>query len=107
VTPSFAVTHTPAAVLDHLPRALRSFDEALHVLQLGRSLDELITMRGVDWVERLLNESLPTKPELPPANASTWKQQWFEDALASLEAGGIPLPALPSVKPYALDLGLG
>ena len=38
------------------------------------------------------------KPEAP---------QWFTNALAGLEVGGIPLPALPTLKPYALGLGLG
>jgi hypothetical protein len=76
-------------------------------LKLAQSVDELATLRGVDWAQRLLNEALPTTPTLPPADTAAWKAQWFEDALASLETGGIPLPALPTLKPYALGLGLG
>ncbi len=106
VTPTFALANTPAAVLDRLPRALHHFDQALSVLKLAQSLDELSTMRGVDWVERFLSESLPTAPSLPPVDAAAWKQQWFTSALSGLEPSSIPLPALPTVKPYALDLTL-
>ncbi len=107
VVPDFSVAQTPAAVLDRLPRALHNFDQALSVLKLGQSLDELATMRGIDWAQRLLNEALPTTPTLPPSDTAAWKQQWFTDALAGLESGGIPLPTLPTARPYALGLGLG
>ena len=107
VAPNLSLANTPAAVLDRLPRALRNFDQALSVLKLGQSLDSLATMRGVDWVERFLTESLPATPILPPADAAAWKQQWFTNALSGLETGGIPLPPLPIVKPFSLGLNLG
>ncbi|MEP6987515.1 MAG: RHS repeat-associated core domain-containing protein, partial [Chloroflexota bacterium] len=107
VTPNFSVAQTPAAVLDRLPRALHNFDQALSVLTLARSLDGLATMRGVDWAQRLLSEALPTTPNLPPAGTAAWKSEWFTNLLAGLETGGIPLPALPTLKPFALGLGLG
>ncbi len=106
-TPDFSLSHTPAAVLDHLPRALHNFSQALSVLQLAQSLDGLATMRGVDWVQRILSEALPTTPGVPPVGTAAWKAQWFSDALSQLESGGIPLPALPTLKSYALGLGLG
>jgi RHS repeat-associated protein len=107
VTPVFSLDQTPAAVLDRLPRALHHFDQALSVLKLAQSLDGLSSLRGVDWVERFLSESLPSAPSLPPADAAAWKQQWFTSALAGLEPSSIPLPALPTIQPYALDLTLG
>ncbi len=107
ILPSLSLAQTPAAVLDRLPRALHNFDQAVGVLSLTQSLDELAGMRGVDWVERLLNEALPTAPTLPPANAAAWKAGWFEDALVGLTRGGAPLPALPSLPEFTLGLNLG
>ncbi|MBI1280893.1 MAG: hypothetical protein GC179_22405 [Anaerolineaceae bacterium] len=107
VAPNFSLANTPAAVLDRLPRGLHNFDQAVSVLKLGQSLDSLATMRGLDWVERFLTEALPTTPTLPPADAAAWKRGWFTDALAGITSGGIPLPALPTVKPFSLGLNLG
>ncbi len=107
VVPNFSLANTPAAVLDRLPRGLNHFDQALSVLKLGQSLDGLATMRGVDWVERFLTDSLPTTPTLPPTDTAAWKQQWFEDALSGITTSGIPLPMLPTVKPFSLGLNLG
>ncbi len=106
VAPNFSLANTPAAVLDHLPRGLHHFDQALSVLKLGQSLDNFATMRGIDWVERFLSESLPSTSTLPPADAAAWKKQWFTNALSGITTGGIPLPVLPSVKPFSLGLNL-
>jgi len=106
IIPNLTWANTPAAVLDRLPRALHNFDQALSVLKLGQSLDGLTTMRGVDWVEHFLTASLPTTPTLPPADAAAWKKEWFEDVLSGLQTN-IPLPALPTVKPFSLGLDLG
>lgn len=107
VTPNLSLADTPAAVLERLPRALRSFDQAAGVLALTQSLDEMVDMRGVDWVQRLLAETLPTTPAVPPADTAAWKREWFTDALAQVEGEGIPLPELPHVPQFSLGLDLG
>ncbi|MCA0456862.1 MAG: DUF6531 domain-containing protein [Chloroflexi bacterium] len=105
VTPDFSLANTPAAVLERLPRALQDFSQAGDVLALTQSIDDLTTLRGMDWVNRWLAQSLPALPELPPTDTAAWKHEWFTDALAEVEGAGIPLPELPHLPQFPLGLG--
>ncbi len=110
IAPRFSVDRTPAALLQHLPRPLGGYRSAESVIGLVETLDQLPFMTGEDWLQQALDDALPTPPDLPPADAAAYRDQWFTDdtlGIATTLSRRWPVKPAPKVLDYGLGVNFG
>jgi hypothetical protein len=110
IAPRFAVEQTPAAVLQYLPRPLRGYHNAESVIGLAEMLDQLPFMTGRDWVQQTVGDALPTQPDLPPADADAYRDQWFTNDTLGISATlsrRWAIDPVPTVPDYSLGVNFG
>jgi hypothetical protein len=102
IDPRPNLSYTPD-VSDWLLKPLRNPLLGLETLQAAEMISEFPKHDAVWWIERALDSSLPSLPDLPPLTVEDWREKWFEsDVLGNSVVYDAAWPSLeyPSIPNY-------